>query len=165
LPHLRNKLVVTDAGPLMALGRIDRLSLLRALFLQVHVPQEVLDECLVHPHLPDAQRISEAVAEGWLTVTNSEPLDMRGLGLGERCAIACALDLQAMLLVDDRAARRHAEALDVPVLGTLGLLVLAKRRHLVTEVQPLILAIRDGGHHISPSAMTAALMAANEASE
>lgn len=149
----------------MALGRTDRLPLLPALFLQVHVPQTVVSECLVHPDLPDAQRISAAIEQNWLTITNSVPLDIRGLDLGECCAIGCALDLNALLLVDDRAARRRAEALGVPVLGTLGLLVLAKRKGLVLEVKPLILAIRDGGHHISQAAMSAALILANESPE
>lgn len=70
-----------------------------------------------------------------------------------------------LIVTDDRAARRHAETLGVPVLGTLGLLVLAKRKGLISLVKPLILAISDGGHHISQAAIGAALSAANEAPE
>jgi uncharacterized protein len=165
LPHSRDKLVVTDAGPLMALGRIDQLGLLQALFAQVHVPQQVIDECLIHPDLPDAIHINAAISNGWLMVAECAPLDIRGLDLGERCAIGCALDLRATLLVDDRAARRHAETLGLTILGTLGLLVLAKRRGLIPLAKPLMRAVRDGGHHISRDAMAAALRAANESPE
>lgn len=70
-----------------------------------------------------------------------------------------------LIVTDDRAARRHAETLGEPVLGTLGLLVLAKRKGLISLVKPLILSIRDGGHHISQAAMDAVLFAANEAPE
>lgn len=163
LPRLINKLVVTDAGPLMALGRQDLLGFLPALFQHVHVPDVVVRECLAHPELPDAQRIEAALAEGWLLTREARPLDMRGLDLGERCAIGMALDLDAVLLVDDRAARRHAETLGLDVLGTLGVLVLAKRKGLIVEVKPVVQAMRQGGHFISQSALQAVLQAAGEA--
>lgn len=163
MPRSANKLVVTDAGPLMALGRHDLLGLLPALFQQVHVPQVVLDECLVHPHLPDTQAIQAALTQGWLLHREAHPLDISGLDLGERCAISCALDMGAALLVDDRAARRHAEALGLVVLGTLGVLVLAKRRGLMDEVKPIVQAMREQGHHISQAALNAVLLASGEA--
>lgn len=163
MPHLSNKLVVTDAGPLMALGRQDLLGLLPALFQQVHVPDVVVRECLTHPELPDAQRIEAALSAGWLLIREASPLDMRDLDLGERCAIAVAIDMGAALLVDDRAARRHAEALGLHVLGTLGVLVLAERRGLIAQVKPVVQAMRQGGHFISQSALQAVLKAAGEA--
>lgn len=163
MPRLINKLVVTDAGPLMALGRQDLLGLLPALFLQVHVPDVVVRECLAHPEMPDAQRIQAALSAGWLLAREASPLDVRGLDPGECCALRVALDLGAALLVDDRAARRHAEALGIDVLGTLGVLVLAKRRGLIAEVKPVVQAMRQGGHFISQSALQAVLLAADEA--
>ncbi|MBT9610860.1 MAG: DUF3368 domain-containing protein [Aquabacterium sp.] len=163
MPRLINKLVVTDAGPLMALGRQDLLGLLPMLFQQVHVPDAVVRECLARPELPDAQRIKSALAEGWLMVRDADPLDIRGLDLGERCAIGVALDLRAVLLVDDRAARRHAEALGLNVLGTLGVLVLAKRRGHIVQVMPVVQAMREDGRFISQAAYHAALQAAGEA--
>lgn len=87
---------------------------------------------------------------------------MRGLDLGERCAIGVAMDLGAALLVDDRAARRHAVALGLDVLGTLGVLVLAKRRGIIADVKPVALAMWQGGHFISQSALQAVLQAAGE---
>lgn len=163
--RLINKLVVTDAGPLMALGRQDLLGLLPALFQQVHVPDVVVRECLAHPELPDVQRIEAALSEGWLLPRDANPLDVRGLDPGERCALSVALDLGAALLVDDRAARRHAEGLGISVLGTLGVLVLAKRRGLFAEVKPVVQAMRQGGHFISPPALQARFCSQQERSE
>lgn len=160
--RLTDELVVTAAGPLMVFGRVDQLSLLPALFRQVRVPQQVLDECLEHPELPDAQRIAAAVASGWVRVVEAQLVDIRGLDAGECCAIGCALDSGAVLLVDDRAARRHAEALGLTVLGTLGVLVLAKRHGLIPAVRGLVEAMRDGGHHISEAAFEAVLAVAGE---
>jgi predicted nucleic acid-binding protein len=51
-----------------------------------------------------------------------------GLGDGEWEAIALAVELGARgILIDDRPARRLAEAAGLHVIGTLGLLLEAKR--------------------------------------
>ena len=51
-PSARNasvKVVVSDAGPLISLGRLDLLALLPEVFAQVQVPTAVLDECMARP--------------------------------------------------------------------------------------------------------------------
>lgn len=62
----RPSVVVADAGPPIALGRLDALTLLRALFSEVQVTKTVLAECLKQPDLRDARRVADAVAAGWL---------------------------------------------------------------------------------------------------
>jgi predicted nucleic acid-binding protein len=53
----------------------------------------------------------------------------RGLGAGEREAIALAAELSAdALLVDDRDARHEADKLGIPVLGMLRVLADAAAR-------------------------------------
>lgn len=155
-------LVVTDAGPLMALGRHDLLGLLPRLFRQVHVPQVVLRECLARPELPDAHAIQAAVDVGWLQTIDTVTLEILGLDRGECAAIAGAIEMQATLLVDDRAARRQAQTMGLPVLGTLGVLILAKRKGLLAEIKPVLKRMREQGHYISETAMQAALHVAGE---
>lgn len=59
------------------------------------------------------------------------------LGDGEREAIALAMEVgAAAIILDDRAARRVAEAAGLNVIGTLGLLLEAKRKGIVTRVRP-----------------------------
>lgn len=43
-PHFR---VLSDAGPLIALGKLNRLDLLACLFPEVEIPQAVYDEVVV----------------------------------------------------------------------------------------------------------------------
>lgn len=156
-------IVVTDAGPLMALGRQDLIGLLAQIFARVMVPQVVLDECLRHPQLNDAQRIQAAVSAGTLSVIDSSPALLPALDAGECAAIGCALQHGAALLVDDLAARRQASAMGLQVIGTLGVLVLAKRRGLIPLVAPVVHAMRAGGHYLSDAALQAVLQAAGEA--
>ena len=59
-------IVVSDAGPLIALGRLDLIGLLGTLFAEVQVRQAVIQECLARPANPDALRIRQALDQGRL---------------------------------------------------------------------------------------------------
>jgi predicted nucleic acid-binding protein len=59
------------------------------------------------------------------------------LGAGESEAISLAIEMKArLLLLDDLAARRLALGLHLPIIGTLGLLLAAKRKGLLETVKP-----------------------------
>jgi predicted nucleic acid-binding protein len=154
--------VVADAGPLIALGRVDRLALLTAVFQQVQVPHAVLAECLLRPERPDARRIDEAVANGWLLPCEGAAIEAAGLGAGERAAIGRAREIGAALLADDLAARACAVKLGLTTIGTLGVLVKAHRIGLAPDLRTLIDALRAGGYWLSDAAIRQAFAAANE---
>ena len=61
------------------------------------------------------------------------------LGNGEKEVLALGLETPGCLLVlDDRNARRHAEAEGLEITGTLGILVLAKERGVIDTVRPIL---------------------------
>jgi len=61
------------------------------------------------------------------------------LGDGEKEVLALGLELPgALLLLDDRDARRHGRVLGLEVTGTLGLLLLAKERGKLDAVGPML---------------------------
>lgn len=157
------RIVVADAGPLIALGRLDALHLLPALFAEIQVTATVLAECAARPGFIDAQRIEQAVRAGWLKPCVDQFEGPGGrLDPGEASAIARALEIEAGLLLDDRAAVVYARALGLKVIGTLGLLVLAKWRGLIECVAPLIGQLQAGGHYLGANVVQAALRAADE---
>lgn len=157
------RVVVADAGPLIALAILDLLALLGRLFEQVQVPHVVLAECTARPELADARPIEASVAAGLLLPCDANPIDAPGLDAGERAAIGRALEIEAGLLADDLAARQHALALGLTVIGTLGVLVRSKRLGLVAAVGPLADSLRAAGQHLGEAAIAAALAAAGEA--
>ncbi|MBA3945989.1 MAG: DUF3368 domain-containing protein [Herpetosiphonaceae bacterium] len=70
--------------------------------------------------------------------------------MGESEAISLALELQARLVIlDDRPARRLAQALHLPVIGTIGILVAAKRRNFLPAVRPSLDALVQHNFRIS----------------
>lgn len=155
-------LVVADAGPLISLGRVDQLALLPQLFVRVHVPPEVIEECLSLPPRSGTGAIRQALEDGWLVRAGAAPIAAPELDVGERAAIGLALALHAGLLTDDLAARRHALGISLPVMGTLGVLVLAKRRGLLGVLRPLIDRLRASGQRLGAEVVAQALAAAGE---
>lgn len=114
------------------------------------------------PDLPDALRIRAALDRGVLRRCVAQPVQVDGLGAGERAAIGRAMEIGAALLADDLAARHYASGVGLTVIGTLGILIQAKRTGRVPVVCTLIDRLRASGQRLSASAVAAALAAAGE---
>lgn len=156
------KVVVADSGPLIALARLDLLALLNRMFDEVQVPEVVFAECVARPELVDAKRIQSAADAGVFHLCEGLPVHAPGLDAGESHAIGRALEIGAALLADDLAARRYAAQRRLVVIGTLGVLVRAKRQSLVQTLRPLIEQLLASGHRLSATAIDEALHAAGE---
>lgn len=150
--------VVADASPLIAFQQIGQLHLLETVFTEVIVPPAVARE--IQPSVPPVPWIIQRPLAQPIA-----PLVLRAsLGAGESEALSLAVELRAgRLLVDERAARRTAEALGLSVIGTLGVLLAAKRKGLVAGVRPLVDELLRQGFWVSPRLVRQALSAAGEA--
>jgi uncharacterized protein len=66
------------------------------------------------------------------------------LGAGEAEAMALAAQRRCRVILDDHQARSAATRIGVEVIGTVGVLLLAKRNGLIPVVGPLLDALRGG---------------------
>ena len=133
--------VICNTSVLQYLHQIGLLDLLPALFGQVQIPRAVaaeLDEGKRrNVSLPTLEDLS------WVTIRPVRdrtllPL-VTSLGDGEKEALALGLEAtDALLVLDDRNARRYAIAAGLEVTGTLGILVLAKERGLIDSIRPVL---------------------------
>ncbi len=152
-------IVVSDTSPLTALLTVGGEELLRLLFHEVVVPRAVGEELLrSHPSLPV-----------WLRVEMvREPMRVREFVLvvdrGEAEAIELAKELHAdRLLIDDRKGRRLAAQQGIPVIGLLGVILLARRRHLIPSARVLLDRLRhEAGMYLSDDIVNAALATVGE---
>ncbi len=147
------RIVIADAGPLIALASIDVLPMLRGLFSRICVTGAVRDECLAKAGA-DAHRIGAAINEGWLgvqRVKSAGPPLSPSLGIGESDSIRFAMKAleSALLIVDDRLARRYALQKGVNIVGTVRLLDLAERRGHIVSAERCINEMADCGYRIS----------------
>jgi predicted nucleic acid-binding protein len=159
-------MIVCNSGPLIALGGIDRLELLRDLFGQVLVPTEVVDEW--HKggiHKTGVEALQRAAwIEPRAIPTACDPLLVSLLDLGEARAIELARQLQpAVLLMDEARGRRVARDIyGLQVIGTGRVLIEAKRAGLITQVEPLVSAMREFGYWLSDRIVAEILRQAGE---
>lgn len=165
LSNLRtNQLLVADTSPLLALARLDFLALLGQLFSSVCVTQTVITECLAKPESSDAIRIKEAV-EGSRLIIVDDPVvrsSLKHLDSGEMSVLEYAIQYSATVLIDERAGRLAAKAHHLNVVGTLGILLLAKRKGLLPFIKPKIFELKRSGYFISDLLISHVLELADE---
>jgi len=143
--------VIADAGPLIALAKVDALGLLEQLFGRVSVPNGVLTECLAKDG-DDARAIGEAVDDRWLEVAAIKPRHPfpRTLGQGEIEAMQLAMDTdESLLIIDDQVARRYATRLGLRFIGTAHVLSLGQERRIIPDARSLLLEMIENGYRIS----------------
>jgi hypothetical protein len=158
--------VISNTGPLIALADIGQLELLHHLFNNILIPPAVRAEVVNEPALAAVQT---AIAQGWIVEqrpsdTSAIRLLNETLDLGESEAIALAQqETPHWIVLDDLAARHVAEAMGLPVIGTLGVLLLAKEAGHLTEIKPMLDQLREHSLYLSETLYTSVLKSAGEA--
>lgn len=156
-------LVVADSSALVALSICDCLQLLDSLFGEVTVPQAVYDEVCI-ANKPESQALkaylSGKVSKDKPSITIQKSA---GLGKGELASMALYKHLAAdMLLVDDACAKKVAYLNNLEVMGSLGVLLLAKKQGLIGSVQPLLNRLRNSDIYVSDQLLDQVLIIAGE---
>jgi predicted nucleic acid-binding protein len=152
-------IVVSDTSPITALITIQQIDLLRRLYGDVKIPFTVQKELLAyHTEIP---AFIQAVS-----VKESPLLDRlsRELDRGEAEAIVLAKELHAdLLLIDESLGRTAAQHEHLPVIGLMGVLLIAKKKGLVLSVGDLIGQLETtAGFYLSRAVKDRVLAAAGE---
>jgi predicted nucleic acid-binding protein len=156
---------VVNASPLIFLARAGLIDLLQLASAEVIVPAAVASEIEVRGKSdPIAQILADT---SWLLVTQTPliPAEIQewGLGPGESSVIAWAHAHQGSeAIIDDLAARRCAAAFNIPVRGTLGLVLIAKQRGHITSARQILYHLRQSGMYLSDGVLNEALAKVGE---
>lgn len=140
-------IVVSDSSPLITLASVGELELLRKLFGEVLIPEQVWDEVVQADRAgaddvigAEWMRRVSAPDDSFLLVLRSE------LDPGEAEAIAVAYDFKAdTLLLDERSARKLAIGMGFNVLGVAGVLLQAKQGGFLQRIRPVLHRMRTLG--------------------
>jgi predicted nucleic acid-binding protein len=159
--------VIVNSTPLIALGRIDRIVLLRDVFGCIAVPQAVCEE--ICKKTDRAAMLLKSKPE-WIRVVSIRDERAKrwfpaALHDGEVEVMILAGEMGGVrVVIDDLPARRHAVRLfgKARVLGTLGVLIVAKKKGVIHAVAPLIDELRKAGIRYGEEAVQTALQMAGE---
>lgn len=159
-------MIVCNATPLIAFARIQRLDLLHEVVGNIVIPDEVANEISRCRHRPYGEISLER--ESWISVQQVQSsaqvrLLLPVLDRGEAEVIALALERQAKLvLLDELTGRKVAQSLEMPVTGTVGILIRAKQKGLIPAVGPLLEKMRQCGIRYSERFIQAVLREVGE---
>jgi predicted nucleic acid-binding protein len=159
-------IVVADATPLIALAKLERLTLLSELFGAIVIPQAVYDEVVSNtPNRPGSLEVRQATWIQVQAITNQAKLAdlLADLDLGEAEALVLAEELHAdWILLDESKARLIAQISGLKFIGTIGLLLLAKQTGTITMLRPLLDELRAKNFHLSQKLYQATIDKAGE---
>jgi predicted nucleic acid-binding protein len=156
---------VVDASPLIYLAHANLIDLLRVAGPLILVPTTVSQEIRRRgENDPTVQALENTP---WLREVEPGPDSPRvvpwALGPGETSVLSWTLAHPGSLAVlDDLAGRRCAEVLEIPLIGTLGLVLRAKTRGDLPAARPVVERLREAGMYLSDSVLSRALALVGE---
>ena len=155
--------VIVNSTPVIGLANIGKLDVLRQMYGAITIPQAVFDEI----KSPSVQRQVNANRD-WIRVEQINDISQKQmyrakLHAGEVEVMILAQEKKAdLVILDDNAAKKTAKFLGLRVIGTLGILVLAKKRGYIKEVSPVLDALKRDGFFVSDDLCDLVLRQADE---
>ncbi len=149
---------VCNASPLIVLAKSGLLHILPKLFDRVFLPQAVAEEIAAGP-FDDPMRLALPRSPWLETVSLTPPISPMStwqLGKGEAEVIEYArLHGNLPVLLDDRAARRAAAALELKVYGTLALTAMAAKLGYLESFASAVATLKTAGLYVSDQVLNA----------
>ena len=141
--------VVSNAGPLITLGKLGQLSMLLTLYGDILIPREVYNEVVINGlrlGADDAPAVDFLVQQSYIQVVevvlpSPLPAWAQSLDAGEIEVIVLGQQQAAdWVLIDNEHARKAAREVGLPLKGTVGLLLEAWRQgHLSLQAFELLI--------------------------
>lgn len=158
-------IVVSDTTPLITLMKAGRLSVLHSLFGEVCIPEAVFSEAAGNETFKDEAdliRNSEYIRVVKVRDQRQVVFLQRatGLDIGESEAIVYADEIKAdLLLMDEAVGRKVAQNMNLPITGSVGILIRAFKSGIITadEADDAFASIKNANRHISETLINKAL--------
>ncbi len=139
-----SSIVISDASCLIALNNIGSLNILKDLYNEVIITNEVKNE--FGESLPN-----------WINIVKVQNLQKKSeleevLDKGEASSIALSLEIEdSILIIDELKGRKIASSLNIKIIGTIGILILAYKKGLIKDLITVILKLVNNGFRLSDS--------------
>ncbi len=148
--------IVSDASCLILLEKINQLSILERVFGKVVVTDIVAEE--FGNQLPTFIEVKQSPPFGQILNMGVTIDD----GEASSLALCQTYEDQVLLIIDDKAGRGLAERLKIPITGTLGVLLEAKHKGVITSLKRELDKVAATDFRISPTHVKWALKLAGE---
>ena len=158
--------IIVNSTPLISLAIIRQLDLLQKIFRDVYIPRAVYNEVIVNGK-GKAGHVELSMID-WFQIVDPVNIPLKHsimlqLDEGEADVITISKDKDISLVcIDEFAGRQYAGLLGLDVIGTLGVLLIAKKKGLIHLLKPLCDKLILNERYISHGLYNDVLMKAGE---
>lgn len=161
----KNKSIVVNTSPWIALSMCGQISLLKKLYHKVYIPQHVKGEIMAGGEQDIG--VHELKTCSWIKVGKVVDVEkvklLYELDKGEAEVIIIAREKGIKnVMIDEKVARLQAKILGLEVIGTLGLLLKAKRKGIIHSIKPHMMKMLDNNIWIRKEIVKGILKEAGE---
>ena len=159
--------VVVNTTPLIALSHVGQLDVLKRLYGEIIIPEAVYRELSIKTESICKKAVDNSLE--WIRIKSinnemAKAMYKTQLHDGEVEVMILSKEIAAdVVIIDDANAKKHAKYLGLPVTGTLGVLIKAKREGYINELKPIFSQMVENGIYISQSLMESCLKQVGEA--
>ena len=156
---MTDEIWVINASPLILLGKLGRTDLLESLAQRVIVPQAVFHEVAAGAAGDAAMEAALAWATPRVQDDILVPSSISGwdLGAGESQVLAQCLAGGHRAVLDDGEARAAAKVHSVRLIGSLGVILRARKAGLIPAARPLVERLIESGSYLAADLVRQAL--------
>ncbi len=143
------KIVIADTGALISLGLVDSINLIEKVFGDFFITEAVWNELNTYKNPKFTKENYKRLETKVVKIQSSNRLAMI-MDYGESESVILYEELNAdFLLIDDNKARFIAESMGVNCIGSLGLLIEAKSKGLISHLKPIFEVWLNNERHFS----------------
>jgi predicted nucleic acid-binding protein len=135
--------IIADTSCLVLLEKINRLDILSKLFGEITITSVITDE--FGSALPKWIEVKDTGDKKYETLISMD------VDPGEASAIALAVEINGLLILDDLKARKLASRLKLDYTGMLGILVDAKRSGYISSLKDILNQVKQTNFYLSTS--------------
>lgn len=164
---MNKPVVISNSTPIILLQKIGQLDLLRQLYSKICIANAVYQEVIIDGAEKTGQ--GDFISKyDWIEIAEIKNIEAKtmfttSLHDGEVETMILSMEKSADLcIIDDLLARKYAKRFNLNIIGTLGLLVTAKKRGFVKEVKPLINQLIEAGMFVGDDLYNAVISMAEE---
>ena len=158
-------MTIVNTSPIFYLHRLGLLEILNKLYGDITIPEAVRNE--LEKGYAQGEDVPQLEDYPWIQIMNvgmPEYLNLIvDLGLGESEVLAIATNHpSALVILDDKLARRIAEMQEFRLTGTAGVLLRAKEKGLIPTLKPVIEKLMSLNFRLKPDLLKTILELAGE---
>ncbi len=134
--------IISNTSCLIILDNLEMLYILKELYGNIIITEEVLNE--FGKEIPDWIKVVEVKNRNYLKILNTQ------VDLGEASTIALAMEYENnVIILDDLKARKLSKTLKLKMTGTLGILLKAKEKKIITSIENILSKMEEFNFRIS----------------